>query len=73
MLAATCDCVIVFVPVVSTDNMLGLVKQESDMYTAPESTLSGLTFRDPETGLTYVQTQLLQVSVCVFIWNIHGM
>ena len=50
--------------VASTDSMLGLVKQETDMYTAPESTVSGLTFRDPETGLTYVQTQLLQVG-CV--------
>ena len=50
--------------VASADSMLGLVKQETDMYTAPESTLSGLTFRDPETGLTYVQTQLLQVG-CV--------
>ena len=47
--------------VASADSMLGLVKQETDMYAAPESTVSGLTFRDPETGLTYVQTQLLQV------------
>ncbi|KAK7098551.1 hypothetical protein V1264_002819 [Littorina saxatilis] len=46
--------------VASTDAMLGLVKQETETYATSESTLSGLTFRDPETGLTYVQTQLLQ-------------
>jgi hypothetical protein len=41
-----------------------MIKQEHDTYATPDS-LMALTFRDPETGMTYVQTQLLQVSALV--------
>ncbi|KAL8614460.1 hypothetical protein ACOMHN_007796 [Nucella lapillus] len=37
-----------------------LVKQEGEMYTTPDSALTALSFLDPDTGLTYVHTQLLQ-------------
>ncbi|XP_076450981.1 uncharacterized protein LOC143286917 [Babylonia areolata] len=37
-----------------------LVKQEGEMYTPTDSSLAALSFRDPDTGLTFVHTQLLQ-------------
>nr|KAG5689891.1 hypothetical protein BaRGS_023639 [Batillaria attramentaria] len=44
----------------SNEKDMSLLKQDADTFVSPDSSLSGLTFRDPETGITYVQTQLLQ-------------
>lgn len=42
---------------------------EQNAFLTPEPSLSGLTFRDPDTGITYVQTQLLQVNKKKFLLN----